>query len=174
MLQVAVYACPRGGQVIRRNPIDRDQSRDHQFPGVLITACLTKPPLQFTALAQQWREIGVTAERVGIGEGAELELRDRLARYSSPRWYLNQLNCAIEVGLCSEAADALVRQSLDELDPVAKQELMAQAHAELVAAEVFIPLGVPVRWSLVRGSVSGYQANPWGLHPLFPLSQPTT
>jgi ABC-type transport system substrate-binding protein len=130
--------------------------------------------LLFAALAQQWREIGVTAERVGIGEGAELELRDRLARYSSPRWYLNQLNCAIEVGLCSEAADALVRQSLDELDPVAKQELMAQAHAELVAAEVFIPLGVPVRWSLVRGSVSGYQANPWGLHPLFPLSQPTT
>ena len=130
--------------------------------------------LLFTALAQQWQEIGITAERVGMGEGAELELRDRLARYSSPRWYLNQLNCSIEVGLCSEAADTLVRQSLTELDPVAKQSLLAEAHAELIGAEVFIPLGVPVRWSLVRGSVTGYQANPWGLHPLFPLSQPTT
>lgn len=130
--------------------------------------------LLFTALAQQWQQIGVTAERVGMGEGAELELRDRLARYSSPRWYLNQLNCSIEVGLCSEEADALVRRSLTELDPVAKQELLAQAHSEMMAAEVYIPLGVPVRWSLVRGAVSGYQANPWGLHPLFPLSQPTT
>jgi oligopeptide transport system substrate-binding protein len=29
-----------------------------------------------------------------------------------------------------------------------------------------------VRWSLVRSTVRGYQANQWGLHPLFPLSQP--
>ena len=109
-----------------------------------------------------------------MGEGGELELRDRLARYSSPRWFLNQLNCTIEIGLCSEAADDLVRQSLGLRDPEEKQALLAQAHAELIAAEVFIPFGVPVRWSLVRGAVSGYQANPWGIHPLFPLSQPTT
>lgn len=128
----------------------------------------------FEQLAAAWQAIGVTTARVGMGEGAELELRDRLARYSSPRWYLNQLNCAIEVGLCSEAADALVRQSLTERDPAAKQALFAEAHAELVAAEVFIPFGVPVRWSLVRGAVNGYRANPWGLHPLFPLSAPTT
>lgn len=130
--------------------------------------------LLFEQLAAAWQTIGVTTRRVGMGEGAELELRDRLARYAAPRWYLNQLNCAIEIGLCSEAADALVRQSLTERDPVVKQELLAEAHAELMAAEVFIPLGVPVRWSLVRGAVSGYQANQWGLHPLFPLSQPTT
>lgn len=130
--------------------------------------------LLFEQLSSAWEEIGVTAVRVGMGEGAELELRDRLARYSSPRWFLNQLNCAIEIGLCSEAADELVRQSLTERDPEAKQALLAEAHAELMEAEVFIPLGVPVRWSLVRGAVNGYQANPWGLHPLFPLSQPTT
>lgn len=130
--------------------------------------------LLFEQLAAAWRSIGVSAIRTGMGEGAELEMRDRLARYSSPRWYLNQLNCAIEVGLCSEEADALVRQSLVERDPAAKQQLFIDAHAELVAAEVFIPLGAPVRWSLVRGAVGGYQANPWGLHPLFPLSQPTT
>jgi hypothetical protein len=41
-----------------------------------------------------------------------------------------------------------------------------------MADEVFVPLGVPVRWSLVRGSIDNYLANPWGLHPLFPLSQP--
>jgi hypothetical protein len=52
--------------------------------------------------------------------------------------------------------------------------LLADAHADLVAREAFIPLGAPVRWSLVRGAVSGYQANPWAQHPLFALSQLTT
>lgn len=130
--------------------------------------------LLFDEIAAAWQTIGVDAVRMGMNEGADVELRDRLARYSSPRWYLNQLNCTVEVGLCSEEADALVRESMTERDPVRKQALMAEAHAALMEAEVFIPLGVPVRWSLVRGAVSGYQANPWGLHPLFPLSQPTT
>ncbi|MEO0907466.1 MAG: ABC transporter substrate-binding protein [Pseudomonadota bacterium] len=128
----------------------------------------------FEQLSSAWQSIGVRTLRVGMGEGAELELRDRLARYSSPRWFLNQLNCAIEIGLCSEAADALVRRSLGERDPQIKAQLLSDAHSELMAAEVFIPLGAPVRWSLVRGAVTGYQANRWGLHPLFPLTQPTT
>ena len=55
--------------------------------------------LLFEQLANAWESIGVRTLRVGMGEGAELELRDRLARYSSPRWLLNQLNCAIEIGL---------------------------------------------------------------------------
>jgi len=130
--------------------------------------------LLFREIDAAWSSIGVRAVRVGMGEGADLELRDRLARYSSPRWFLNQLNCSIEIGLCSEEADALVRESLTVRDPEVKQSLLADAHAELVAAEVFIPLGVPVRWSLVRGSINGYQANQWGLHPLFPVSEPTT
>ncbi len=130
--------------------------------------------LLFDELASAWQSIGITTVRVGQGEGAELELRDRLARYSSPRWFLNQFNCSLNIGLCSVEADALVRESLSQRDPEAKQSLLADAHTELVAAEVFIPLGVPVRWSLVRGAVNGYQANQWGLHPLFPLSQPPT
>lgn len=128
--------------------------------------------LLFEGLSSSWASIGVTAERVGIGEGGDLELRDRLARYSSPRWFLNQLNCTIAPGLCSEEADALVRDSLALKDPEAKELLLIEAHSILTEAEVFIPLGVPVRWSLVRGSVEGYQANPWGLHPLSALAAP--
>jgi ABC-type oligopeptide transport system substrate-binding subunit len=130
--------------------------------------------LLFEQISAAWEQIGITTIRTGYGEGAELEFRDRLARYSSPRWYLNQLNCELEIGLCSEEADALVRESLTQIDPALKQDLLAEAHAELIAAEVFIPLGAPVRWALVRGNVSGYQANQWGFHPLFPLAQPTT
>ncbi|MFL0355394.1 ABC transporter substrate-binding protein [Erythrobacter sp. GH1-10] len=125
-------------------------------------------------LREAWAPIGVSVVRVEPGAGADIELRDRLARYSSPRWFLNQFNCELEVGLCSPEADELVRQSLTTDDPVAKERVLAEAHAALVAGEVFIPLGAPVRWSLVRGALDAYQANQWGLHPLFPLSQPTT
>lgn len=130
--------------------------------------------LLFDQLSAAWRAIGVTATRVRPGEEAEVELHDRLARYSSPRWFLNQFNCKLRIGLCSEDADELVRESLTQRDPEAKQTLLAEAHNQLMAREVFIPLGIPVRWSLVRGSIDGYQANPWGLHPLLPLSQPTS
>lgn len=130
--------------------------------------------LLFDQVAESWQLIGVTARRAAAGDEVDIELRDRLARYNSPRWYLNQFNCRLNLGLCSPAADALLRESLSQRDPTLKQNLLAEAHAELVAAEVFIPLGVPVRWSMVRGTVNGYEANQWGVHPLFPLSQPTT
>lgn len=129
--------------------------------------------LLFNRIAQDWSAIGVAVTRVGADEGADLELRDRLARYSSPRWFLNQFNCELEIGLCSSEADEIVVQSLTIRDPVVKQQALADAHAALVEAEVFIPLGAPVRWSLVRGAIGGYVPNQWGLHPLFPLSQPT-
>lgn len=130
--------------------------------------------LLFRQLARAWGSIGVSVERVAPGERAQIELRDIVARYSSPRWYLNQFNCSLKAGLCSPEADALVRQSLAERDLATRERLLAEAHAALVAREVFIPLGAPVRWSLVRGSISNYLANQWGVHPLFPLSQPAS
>lgn len=130
--------------------------------------------LLLRALSEAWSPIGVTVRRVSPGEPADLELRDTLARYTSPRWYLNQFNCSLKAGLCSPEADALVRRSLNERDAAARERLLVEAHAALVEREVFIPLGAPVRWSLVRGSIRNYLPNPWGMHPLFPLSQPTT
>lgn len=125
-------------------------------------------------LAQAWGAIGVTVTRAAQGEVADLELRDTLARYPSPRWYLNQFHCSLDAGLCAPQADALVRQSLTESDSAKRELLLVEAHAALVEREVYIPLGAPVRWSLVRGSIRNYLPNAWGLHPLFPLSQPTT
>lgn len=125
-------------------------------------------------LAGAWAPIGVGIKQVPLGERADLELRDTLARYPSARWFLNQFNCRLKASLCSPEADALVRQSLMERDATARELLLIDAHAALTAREAFIPLGAPVRWSLVRGSIRNYLPNPWGLHPLFPLSQPTT
>lgn len=125
-------------------------------------------------LATAWAPIGVSAVRAAAGEPVDLELRDTIARYAAPRWYLNQFNCSLKVGLCSPAADALVRASLTQRDAGLREQLLLDAHAALMEREVFIPLGAPVRWSLVRGSIRDYLPNQWALHPLFPLSQPPT
>jgi ABC-type transport system substrate-binding protein len=126
--------------------------------------------LLFAGLVRDWQSLGVRVVRVEPGVDAQLEWLDRLARYSSPRWYLNQFNCRLDGGLCSAEADEIVRSSLEMTDPLAKREMLAEAHSVLIDEEVFIPLGAPVRWSLVRGSIANYQPNQWGLHPLFPLS----
>lgn len=128
----------------------------------------------FTQLAGNFTQVGITAVRAGLREGAELELHDRLARFYSPRWFLNQFHCRLELGLCSEEADDLVEQSIVESDAQLKAQFLAMAHNQLIESEIFIPLGAPVRWSLVRGDITGFEENRWGLHPLFPLSQPPT
>lgn len=125
----------------------------------------------FSQLSGDFGLIGVTAVQVRPGAGADLELYDRLARYDSPRWFINQLNCGLRLGLCSPEADRLVQQSDDQADAAAKLQLLVQAHRELTAKEVFIPLGAPVRWSLVRGDVFGFESNESGIHPLFPLTR---
>ena len=55
-------------------------------------------------------------------------------------------------------------------DPAERAALVTEAEAELTSANVFIPFGSPIRWSLVRGSVNGFEPNTWGWHPLMPLA----
>jgi oligopeptide transport system substrate-binding protein len=97
-------------------------------------------------------------------------LVDRVARYAEPRWFLNQFNCSLRSGLCSSEADATVREAIAQSDPEAKATLLAQAEAELTLANVFIPFGSPLRFSLVRGGVDGFAGNAWAFHPLPPLA----
>ncbi|SMQ69287.1 ABC-type transport system, substrate-binding protein [Altererythrobacter xiamenensis] len=128
--------------------------------------------LLFRQLASDFRAIGVEARLVESGSGADLELHDRVARIASPRWFLNQFNCSIRRGPCSPEADAAVLNSLSASNPEEKATLLAQAEIALQDSHVYIPFGAPIRWSLVRGSIVGYQENQWGLHPLFPLAEP--
>lgn len=129
--------------------------------------------LLFQRIAADLRTIGVTAQQVPQGQRADLELVDRLARFLGPRWYLNQFNCGLDLGLCSQEADELVAQAVIAQDQAVEQQLLAEAQRRLIERQAFIPLGAPIRWSLVRGSIAGFAENPWGLHPLFPLSEPT-
>lgn len=125
----------------------------------------------FDRIAADLQTVGIAARRAGDGEPADLELVDVVARYVSPRWYLNQFHCSLRRGLCSPEADALVVEALGIIDPAAQNVLLAEAAARLVETEVYVPFGPPVRWSLIRGDLTGFVENGWGLHPLFPMAQ---
>lgn len=124
----------------------------------------------FGRLAADLGTIGVSLQRVREGQAADLALVDDVARYPRAAWFLNRLSCSARRGLCAPEADARVAEADDAATPVDHAALLAEAEAELAAANVFIPFGTPIRWSLVRGSVKGFAPNAWGWHPLMPLS----
>ncbi|WP_421993280.1 ABC transporter substrate-binding protein [Qipengyuania sp.] len=127
--------------------------------------------LLFDGLAEDFAAIGVSATRVESADAADLSLRDRVARYASPRWFLNQFNCEIRPTQCSEDADYLVSLALDARDGTEEASYLYEAESSLLAANLYIPLGAPVRWSLVRADIEAFSENPWNIHPLFPLSR---
>lgn len=126
--------------------------------------------LLFARLSEDFKAIGIEARQVTEGTPADLRLIDNVARYARVGWFLNQLSCSNIRALCSSAADRLAAQALLEPDPVRRAELFAQAEAQLTIANSFIPLGVPIRWSLVSGRTTGFVPNPWNNHPLMPLA----
>jgi oligopeptide transport system substrate-binding protein len=138
-----------------------------------LTVALPEGPggdLLLREIAADWREIGVNAVRARDGEPADLELVDSLARFGSRRWYLNQFACAVRRVLCDPKADELVQAANREPDPASRATLLAEAETRLTAQQAYIPLGAPVRWSLVRGDIQGFVENRWAVHPLFPLA----
>ncbi|MXP40032.1 peptide ABC transporter substrate-binding protein [Altererythrobacter soli] len=140
-----------------------------QGEGPRLTVALADEPglaMLFNELAGQLATVGIALDGVGADQPADLELIDRVARYAEPRWFLNQFNCALRRGMCSSDADAEVRQALSTADPQARMDAIARAEAMLTADNIYIPLAAPLRWSMVRGTVEGYAANPWAYHPL--------
>jgi len=123
-------------------------------------------------LAADLAAIGVRARRVGEGEAADLRLVDSVARYSRADWFLNQFACGAGRGQCSAPADAAAAAALRAPTQDARAQSLATAIDELTQANVFIPLGNPIRWSLVREPLPGFALNPWGWHPLSPIAMP--
>lgn len=124
----------------------------------------------FRELAADWAEIGVTAVRARDGQAADLELVDTLARFGGRRWYLDQFACRVRRALCDPKADELVAEANKAADPAARATLLAEAETRLTAQQGYIPLGAPVRWSLVRGQTDGFAENRWAVHPLYPFA----
>lgn len=126
--------------------------------------------LLFDRLAADFRAIGIEARRVGLREPADLRLLDRVARFPAKRWFLGELSCTALRGPCSEEADRLARLAGQAQDPAERLGLLSEAEAELTRANVFLPLGTPLRWSIVRRGQTGFAPNRWAAHPLMPLA----
>lgn len=159
----------RRSQAAARVKAWRGSSRDAP---VLRIALPTGPggDALFNRLKADFSAIGIEARRAGEAADAELRLIDTAARYGRASWFLNQLSCANMPAVCSSQADRMTAKALEESDPVKRADLYAQAEAQLTIANSYIPFGVPIRWSLVSGKVTGFAANRWNLHPLMPLA----
>lgn len=126
--------------------------------------------LLFASIAEDLGTIGVTAVRAAQDAPAELRLVDAVARYPRSGWFLNQFSCRAGRVPCSAAADSWQAQANAAADDATRDRLAAEAEAALAATNIFIPFGTPVRWSLARGSLTGFSINRWGYHPLMPLA----
>lgn len=125
----------------------------------------------FARLQSDFAAIGITARRVGIAGPADLRLVDNVARYNRADWFLNQFACSSGRTLCSTAADLRAADARAETDPAKRAEFLSEAEAQLTLANAYIPLGNPVRWSLVRDPQPGFAINPRGYHPLSPIAR---
>lgn len=142
--------------------------------GAVLTINLPAGPGMDTLLArlnENLVPVGVTLRRARTGEAADLALVDTLARHAGPSWYLNQFACVLRRGPCSPEADALVRAALGPAAEGNRATLLREAEVRLTSEEIYIPLGPPIRWSLVRGDLTGFAENGWGIHPLPPLAE---
>jgi peptide/nickel transport system substrate-binding protein/oligopeptide transport system substrate-binding protein len=121
-------------------------------------------------LATDFDAIGMLVVRVGENKPADLRLVDATARYGRATWFLNQLACSVHKAACSAAGDALLASARKAKDARERAALLGDAEAQITAANAFIPIARPMRWSLVRSGVTGFAPNPWGWHPLPPLA----
>lgn len=143
-----------------------------KIPPVLTLSLPTGPgtDILFKRLHDDLDAVGIALVRVAPDAAADLTLVDSVARYPRARWFLERLSCTVHAQACSAPGDAGVVAAIHASDPAEAARLYAQAEVEITAANGFIPLARPLRWSLVHGAVSGFSLNPWGWHPLSPLA----
>lgn len=121
--------------------------------------------LLFAALADDWRRIGVRARRVGPRAPADLRLIDEVAPQSSAIWYLARVSCVRKMP-CSqpgEAALAAIGMATTQED---RSAAIAEADAAFASNQPYLPIALPLRWSLVDPQLTGWRPSAFAIHPL--------
>ena len=124
----------------------------------------------FARLSADLGAAGFKVVRTAEAAPADLRLTDSVARYSRAGWFFTQLSCTARPQACSAAADTAYAAAAGLTEPAARARQLAQAEAQLMAANTFVPFGPPLRWSLAAPDTSGFALNRWGVHPLLPLA----
>jgi hypothetical protein len=126
--------------------------------------------LLFARLHDDSAAIGITLVRVAPDRLADVRLVDSVARYPHARWFLQALGCGAHRAVCSAAGDSALQAAIRAADGTVAARGFADAEAQITAANGFVPLARPLRWSLVRGTVAGFFPSAIGWHPLPPLA----
>ncbi|MDX3909638.1 MAG: ABC transporter substrate-binding protein [Sphingobium sp.] len=128
--------------------------------------------LLYTLIARDLSQIGVPSRQVGLDEDADLRLIDEVAAYDSALWYLGRIGCARKVHCDALAQERLQEAGMATSVPEAQARL-ADAEALTTAHNGYIPLGAPVRWSLVARVLNGFAPSTRARHPLNQLFRTT-
>lgn len=122
----------------------------------------------FKRIQSDLRRVGLDARMVGSNEAADVQLIDEIAPYDSAPWFLKQFTC-VRTTVCLNDADAKIAEADAATNLQIKAKLYAEVEDMLVDHYNFIPIAVPIRWSLARQGQRGFSVNPRGWHPLNPL-----
>lgn len=120
----------------------------------------------FQSLQQDYAAIGLPVKRVEWKDAdADFRLIDEVAPFDSALWYLARLGCGLN-RLCS--AEATTQLAIARTAPTEEERADALAAAETLSLTEanYIPLGMPIRFALVRNRLTGYQPSPRARHPL--------
>lgn len=119
----------------------------------------------FLRIRSDLRRVGLDARKVSLEEDADVRLIDEIAPYDSAQWFLSRLTCA-QTPVCLNDADAKITEADAATNLEIKARIYAEAEVILVQHYNYIPLAVPVRWSISRPGQRGFAVNPRGWHPL--------
>ncbi len=175
--QAAVAPDWLGNSIDERRSIARDRiagwvrGRGKLSP---LRVALPKGPgmrILFAHLAADWRRIGVDAVTVSLADdAADMRLIDEVSPNTSANWYLTRTGC--DYGLaCSVPGDLALREARAAPTLGQRSAAIARADAAFAANSGYIPLGKPVRWSLVGAALTRYRDNAMATHPFAELRE---
>ncbi len=121
--------------------------------------------LLYFRLAADLRQIGLSIAMATDRRAADLILIDEVAPFDSAHWYLARLACASGPGCDPQALERLAA-ARGASDAGERARLLGEAEVLIARQGNFVPLGMPIRWSLVARRLTGFQASPRGVHPL--------
>jgi peptide/nickel transport system substrate-binding protein len=121
--------------------------------------------LLYYRLAADLSRIGLSLTLQTSAQDADLILIDEVAPFDSAHWYLSRLACRTGPGCRADALDRLAAARAAD-DPAMRARLLDEAEGLVVGQGNFVPLGLPIRWSLVSRRLTAFQPSPRGVHPL--------
>ncbi len=124
----------------------------------------------FDHLAADWAALGIRLERAGNARDSDLVLIDEVAPSTSPAWFVRHFRC-VAAAVCDSEVDTLLDGARRSAVSDQRWALLADAAKRIDAAQLFIPIAAPVRWSLVSPRITGFAGNRFGLHTLTGLRE---